>query len=274
MRDFAGQDVWLVGGSTGIGLALANGFAEEGANVLLLARREHVLRRAVDEVRSHAREGAQHLRWARMDVTRREQVERVLGDAARENGPPAVLVNCAGRARPRRFEEVDFAQLEETFRLHVFGPWATTSFVVPLMKKRGGGHILNVSSLLGLIAVYGYADYCASKFALVGLSEVLRSELGWYGIGVSVLCPPDTDTPGFLEENRTKPSVTRAVSGATHVLRADEVARAAIAGIRRNRFLIVPGLDGRVAFAAKRFAPRLVEIVCDRRARRAAPAGV
>lgn len=88
-------------------------------------------------------------------------------------------------------------------KVHIYGVWNSISTLLPHMRQRGG-YIVNVSSVLGFMGVFGYSDYCPSKFAILGLSEVLKSELKRYGIGISVLCPPDTDTPGFQVENQTK----------------------------------------------------------------------
>src|SRR5438477_366286 len=92
----------------------------------------------------------------------------------------------------------------------------------------GGAHVAifarRRASLAGLIGVFGYTDYCASKFAIVGFSEALRSELKPHGIMVSVLCPPDVDTPGFAVENTTKPPETVAISEGAKPMTPDEVA--------------------------------------------------
>jgi short-subunit dehydrogenase len=85
-----------------------------------------------------------------------------------------------------------------------------------------------------------------------------------------VLCPPDTQTPGFDVENRTKPAETRAISEGAKLLTADAVAKAAIAGIERGRTVIIPGLDGKLVWYAKRFLPGLVEWTMNRSIRRAA----
>jgi short-subunit dehydrogenase len=120
-----------------------------------------------------------------------------------------------------------------------------------------------------LIGVFGYTDYCASKFALVGFSEALRAELRRDRIAVSVLCPPDTDTPALAEENRTKPPETHAASAGASLLSADAVADALLAGIARRRFLIIPGREARFAYLMKRFFPGVVTWVMDRQIEKA-----
>ena len=104
-------------------------------------------------------------------------------------------------------------------KINLYGARNAIAALLPHMRNQGG-HIVNVSSIAGLIGVFGYTDYCASKFGLIGFSEALRSELDSQGIMVSVLCPPDTDTPGLAEENLTKPPETLAVSESACVMPA------------------------------------------------------
>jgi 3-dehydrosphinganine reductase len=260
---------FVVGGSMGIGFAIARKLAARGDDVAIFARREAALAAAAAELVAVRRSPAQRVAFWSLDVADGPAVATVLGRAIAELGPPDLLVNCAGRAIPKRFEDVTADELEATLRTNLVGSWRTIQAVLPHMRRRGSGHLVNTASLAGLIGVFGYADYCASKFALVGLSEVLRSELRPDGIGVSVLCPPDVDTPGFAEENRHKPPETEAVSRGASLLGADAVADALVAGIARGRFLIVPGRDARIAHWAKRLAPRFVTGVMDRQIRRA-----
>ncbi|MEI6725944.1 MAG: SDR family NAD(P)-dependent oxidoreductase, partial [Actinomycetes bacterium] len=132
-----------------------------------------------------------------------------------------------------------------------------------------GAAIVNVSSMAGFMGVFGLTDYCASKFALVGFSEALRQELRPRGIAVSVMCPPDTDTPGLAHEDLTKPAETKAVSAGAKLMQPDEVARDLIRGIERGTFMIVPGGDGKLAYFMKRHAPGVVDAIMRRGIRKA-----
>ncbi len=266
MKSWSGKRVYLTGASAGIGLSAAKLLASRGADLLLLARRAAPLAHAADQVRAARSDQRQSVEWRTLDVARHEAVDETLGDAVRELGPPDVLINCAGRAIPRRFEDVPRAQLEETMSVNLYGAWNTVTTLLPAMRERGG-HIVNVSSIAGFLGVFGYTDYCASKFALIGFSEALRCELRPYGIAVSVLCPPDTDTPGLAEENRTKPEETVAISAGARLMQPDDVARAMLRGMERRKFLIVPGLAGRLARVLNALAPGLVERIVDRTVR-------
>jgi len=134
---------------------------------------------------------------------------------------------------------------------------------VPHMRNNGGGTIVNVSSVAGFTGVFGYTDYSASKFAIIGFSEALKSEVKWDNINVNVLCPPDTETPGFKVENQTKPPETAEISASASLKSPLYVARALIKGIMKNKFMIVPGFDGKLVYYAKRFAPWVVNMSVD-----------
>jgi NAD(P)-dependent dehydrogenase (short-subunit alcohol dehydrogenase family) len=262
MKDFKGKVVYVAGGSSGIGLAIAKLFAAEGAHVTIFARRKDVLERAAKEITSQRVSDGQRFSCKQLDVSARKQVESVMSESVAEFGAPDVLINCAGRARPHYFQDITYEQFDETMKINLYGTWNTISVLLPHMKKRGG-YIVNVSSIAGFVGVFGYTDYSASKFGLIGLSEVLRSELKGYGIVVSVLCPPDTDTPGFEEENRTKPPECQAISAHAKLIQPQEVARALIKGMHKGQFLIVPNFDGKFTLVMKRLFPGLVEFVMD-----------
>ena len=253
MKDFTGKLVFLVGGSSGIGLSLGKRLSEKGAHIVLFARNRARLEKALETVRQCRRDPGQRFSLECMDVSSREEVETILLMVVERTGPPDVLINCAGRALPRHFEGVTFGQLDEIMKVNMYGPWNTASVLAPFMNR--GGLILNVSSVAGLIGVFGYTDYCASKFAVIGFSEALRMELKPKGVTVCVLCPPDTDTPGLEEENRTKPEETKALSKSARIMSPDEVAEACLKGMARGRFLIIPGLAGKLTWLVKRLWP-------------------
>ena len=261
--DFENKHVYVVGGSLGIGLSIARRVASLGSHVTIFARRKEPLGRAVDAVNAARAHVTQRIAARQLDVGDPLQVSQVIAQTVTELGPPDVLINCAGRAYPRRFEDVSCEQFADTLRVNLQGCWNTVQAALPHMKPKGG-YIVNTASIAGLIGVFGYTDYCASKFGLVGFSEALRSELKPYNITVSVLCPPDTDTPGLAIENQTKPDETRAISASAKVMSADAVADALLRGMARRAFLIIPGIDGRIGVLVKRLFPGIVERVMDR----------
>jgi 3-dehydrosphinganine reductase len=266
--DFEGRTVYVIGASMGIGLVVARRVASLGAHVLVAARRQAPLAAAVSALTEQRRSAQQRITSCQLDVGDDSETRRVLEAACAEFGVPDVLINCAGRAVPNYFERISYEQFVETLRVNLHGCWSTTAALLPHMRRRGG-YIVHTASVAGLLGVFGYTDYCAAKFGVIGFCEALRSEVKPHGIGVSVLCPPDTDTPGFASENMTKPRETKAVSAGAKVLSAETVAGALFEGLARGRFLIIPGREGRLAALAKRLWPGLVERLMDAQIARA-----
>ncbi|MDY6918398.1 MAG: SDR family NAD(P)-dependent oxidoreductase, partial [Chloroflexota bacterium] len=170
MRDFADRTVYVVGGSSGIGLSIARALSARGAHVVIFARAKDRLDRAREQVAACAVCEPQRFSCMQVDVCNGDEVLRVMAGAVSRFGPPDVLINCAGRARPARFEEMAYEQFDETMKTNLYGAWTAIAALLPHMKERGG-YIVNVSSMAGLIGVFGYTDYSASKFAVIGLSE-------------------------------------------------------------------------------------------------------
>ena len=266
VTEFQGKNVYIVGGSSGIGLAAGELLAGRGANVIIFARGRERLEGAMERIAARGKSGGQRFAFKQLDITRRGEVDRVMAEAVDEFGPPDILINSAGRALPDYFEDISYEQLDDSMKLHLYGNWNTIKALLPHLKQRQG-HLVNVCSVVGFIGVFGYSDYAASKFALMGLTEVLRSELKPHRVGVSILCPPDTDTPGFEVENRNKPPETVAVSEGGGLLQPEQVAEALIKGMEKGRFIILPG-SAKTVYLLKRHLPRLVDLVMDRQVKK------
>lgn len=251
------KDKWavIVGGSTGIGFALAKEFLSKGSNVLLLARNEKKLMAAQKDLLSLY--PSSQVEILSVDASNFEDLKSKLTEKLLSGIAPYFLMNCAGRALPTEFENISSAQLQESFQLNVMTTWNSIRILLPYLKK-SGGYIVNTSSVAGFLGVYGYADYSVTKFGLIGLSEVLRSELEPYGIKISVLCPPDTDTPGFEEENKTKPNETVAISAGAKLETPERVARKTLEAMEKGKFMILVNFESKLTYYLKRFFPELL----------------
>jgi len=260
---------FISGGSSGIGLALARRLVARGTSVCIAAR--DPARLADARVRLEAARGGPEVRVEALplDVTDPQACRDVFATACARLGDPDLVVACAGRAQPRAFADVDDAQFDAILRVNLHGTRNLAAASVDALTRTRGAFVA-VSSLAGLIGVYGYTDYCAAKAGVIGFADALRQELRPLGVRVHALCPPDTDTPGLEAENRTKPDATRAISAGARVLRAEQVADALLAGLGRDRLLILPGLDAHLVDWARRLAPELVRWWTDRVVRRAA----
>lgn len=262
-QTFSGKTIYLIGGSAGIGLAIAEKMIRQGANVILFARNESRLQQAVLQLSGVLHQVNQIVDFEVLDAVNYEHVEVLMSACVQRYGAPDGLINCAGRAIPNYVEHISADQFDETLKINLYSCRNTIHALLPYMKKKGG-FIVNTASMAGVIGVFGYTDYSASKFAVIGYSEALRSELKAFKIQVSVLCPPDTDTPGFHHENKTKPEETHAISAGASLLTADKVANIFMKELPKHRLLIIPGRMAKFSVIMKRLAPKLVEYVMDR----------
>ena len=260
--DVAGKCAIVTGGSSGIGKAIAKLLARRGASVFLIARREELLKAAVKEMEEETGGGdARKFGCFPADVADRAAVEKAIKAAEKRCGPVAVLVNCAGVSRPGYVEELPVSGMETEIKVNYLGAVYTIKRVLDGMMKRREGWILTTSSLAGLKGIYGYTGYCGSKFAVIGFSEALRSELRPYGIAVSVLCPPGVDTPMPEEKNGVEPLKTKKIAGGAKIMQPADVATAAVAGMEKGSFIIIPDFSGKMLNIANRLAPWLVDSI-------------
>jgi 3-dehydrosphinganine reductase len=241
MSDWRGRHVLITGGSSGIGLATAEAFAGRGADVTIVARSVDRLEAACEAVRLSRANSAQRVRWVSADVATPDGAAAAVVKATDGGSRPVdVLVNCAGVIIPGYFESMPpetFEECMDSWR----GCVHTSRAVVPSMIERRGGHIVNVSSVAGFMGIFGYTAYSSAKYAVMGFSEALRSEMRPYGVRVSVVCPPDTDTPGLEFEKGLRPLETDKVAGNIAPVAPSLVAEAIARGVERGRYLIVPG---------------------------------
>jgi 3-dehydrosphinganine reductase len=197
-----------------------------------------------------------------LDVSKEQDVMEKVG-AHLQKGPVDMLINNAGVVMPGRFVELDPKHFRDMMDINYFGAINMCRAVLPHLIQRKTGHVANVGSLLSVMGVYGYSAYVGSKFALYGITEVLRAEMWPHNIRVSVLLPPDTDTPQHAFELPLLPPETRAISGSVKMLSAEFVADCLLKGMASNTFEIIPGLDSKGTVFAQRLVPGVVRMVCD-----------
>lgn len=260
---FLGKTVLITGGSSGIGLAAARLLAASGANVGLMARRPDVLETALEEVRASAISPAQEFSVMACDVSNADSVNETVQGWMNQRQSLDVLINCAGVAKPGLVDEMPLENYHWQMDINFYGTVHAVHAVLPYMLSRGQGMIINVSSIAGFLGTYGYAAYGASKFAVRGFSDVIRAELKPRGIQVSVVFPPDTETPQLAYESQYKPAVTRILAGTAKHLSADQVATEMLKKAGTGRYIITPGNDGKLFFALSNFLGSLLYPVMD-----------
>ena len=182
--DFRGRVVVITGGSRGLGLVLARRLAAEGARLCLLARDAGELQRAREQLPQET-----EVLLIPCDVRRRADVRAAMARVLEKWTAVDVLINNAGVIQVGPLEHMSHEDFENAMATHFWGPLHLMYEVLPAMRRRGFGRIVNISSIGGKIAIPHMAPYCASKFALVGLSDSVRAELAQHGIRVTTVCP-------------------------------------------------------------------------------------
>jgi NAD(P)-dependent dehydrogenase (short-subunit alcohol dehydrogenase family) len=244
---FRGRVAVVTGGAGGIGLALARAFAARGAKIVLADVDDAALARAGNELAS---EGADVLGVA-TDVTKRDSVHSLADAAFARFGATHILCNNAGIAIAGPLVGADPDDWQTTMAINFWGVvHGIDAFLPRMIEQREGGHVLNTSSMAGLVGMDWLGIYCATKFAVVGLSESLRRELAPRGIGVSVLCPMLVETritensartlgrggPSGAASGGSDPSAALTLQGG--VIAAPEVARRALRAIETNALYV------------------------------------
>jgi len=261
-QPFQDQLVLIVGGSTGIGKETAKEIARLGGSVCLVARHAEALAQAVKEVRSAAAHSNQLVEMIAADATDQKDLGPKLTAFMAEHGLPDYLINAVGYAYPNYLTNFTLEDFEENMRVNYFGQLVPTRVLLPLFRERGSGHISFISSIMGYMGMVGYATYAPSKFAIVGLAETLRHELKPDNISVSILYPPDTNTPGFERENQTKPPETAILSETAKLFSPEAVAEKYVNALLKGKFYIMVG-SGKWIWLLFRLFPRLVHAIMD-----------
>jgi len=182
---FQGRVVVITGGSRGLGLVMARILADEGAKIVLLARDMSELARAREDLELHGGE----VLALRCDIRRRADVRAAVAQIVERWHGVDVLINNAGVIHVGPFEHMAHEDFENAMATHFWGPLHLILELAPIMRHREFGRIVNISSIGGKIALPHLAPYCASKSALVSLSDAARAELARYGIRVTTVAP-------------------------------------------------------------------------------------
>ncbi len=255
---FVGRVVLITGASSGIGRAAARAYAAQGAHLVLAARREELLREVV-----HEAEGLGSRAVAvRCDITQAEDVARLMREAEAHFGGVDILINNAGIGLFGPVEALAEEQLRQVFEVNFFALVRVTRAALPLLRKRPGGQILNVSSVLGHRGLPLLGGYCAAKAAVNALTESLRAELASERISVLLVSPGFTETE--FRQARLNAEGWQQSSPPLKQMSADEVAAAMVKASRRHRRDTILTLPGRVMVLANRFVPGLFDRVARR----------
>ena len=258
---YSNKMIVITGGSSGIGKATACVCAGWGAHVCIVARDSARLETACTEIRAAAKNQDQKIFPVVLDVSDRAAVKEATVGIMRTLGGIDVLINCAGITWPGYVDKIPDSVWDSMIQVDYMGTVNMVRAMLPCFMKQKHGSIANVSSVLGYMGVFGYAAYGPAKYAVVGFSECLRQDLLPYNITVSVIYPPDTDTPQLQEENKIKPPETKALSGNIKVMKPETIALALLKGIAGGKFAIVPGAMNKFTFFLSRHFPSIVWMI-------------
>ena len=261
-QTFKDKSAIICGGSKGIGKATAKLFVQLGGNVCIVARNLEPLNAAAEEIKSLKVNDNQLIEVISCDTSQMEQVERLFNEYFKKFGVPDYSFNYVGISYPNYTDKLTVKDFKFHMDTNFFGQLNPILTILPYYMERKEGYFINMSSLAGYIGVMGYAAYTPTKFAIAGLSEVLRNEYKQYNIKVSIVYPPDTDTFGLHEEAKTRPEELNIIAEKAGLMHPDEVAEIVIKGVLKEKFYIHAGIS-KLYWRIMRLFPGLVHKITD-----------
>ena len=255
---FDGKRCFLTGAASGIGRATALRLAAQGAELYLTDRDADGLETTVADALALGAKVPEH---RALDISDYEAVMQFAADIHASHPAMDVVMNIAGVSAWGTVDRLTHDHWRSMVDINLMGPiHVIESFLPPMVEARRGGHLVNVSSAAGLVALPWHAAYSASKYGLRGLSEVLRFDLARHRIGVSVVVPGAVKTPlvqtvQIAGVDRDHPDVKKWTDRfAGHAVSPEHVADRILRGVQRNRFLIYTSPDIRALYMFKRAA--------------------
>ncbi|KAF8511250.1 hypothetical protein BU17DRAFT_97340 [Hysterangium stoloniferum] len=232
--DPKGKHCYVTGGSSGTGLCLGTILVERGAHVSIVARDEEKLQKALQKLEAARKTPEQIIKCYSFSLNDNDGSTAALDTACAEHGgkAPDAVFTCAGSSRPSFFiEQTEQLLLDGMVNSYWIQAWTALAATKKMVRDQVQGKIVFVSSTLGLMSMIGYSSYSPGKHALKGLAEGLRSELILYGIDVHCFFPCTIFTPGYEEENKTKPKITLKIEEVDSGLKPEQVASGILNGV-------------------------------------------
>ena len=251
---FQDKVVIVTGAASGIGRAVCEQMAEKGARLVMADINEGLLKEAAASISK----GGRHARPVVLDVRDFNAVKKMVDDTAAEHGRLDYMFNNAGVAVMGEARYFEYDDWKRVIDINLYGVVNGVAAAYPLMVKQGFGHIVNTASLAGIIPTPVEASYVASKYAVVGLSNSLRIEGEALGVKVSVVCPGLIDTPIQDTAKLIRVNKQKLMAIAPKSMPADECAREVLAGVEKNKALIlITGLT-KISWILQRLSPGLI----------------
>lgn len=244
------RSILVTGASSGIGRAVALEFARRRNRLVLTARRADRLQLLTEEVRTLGSEAL----FVAGDVTDPALRVELLARAKDEFGGVDMLINNAGLGGIGTFASADEARLRQIMEVNFFAPVELTRAALPMLRRSDDGVVVNVGSVLGHCATPKKSEYCASKFAMHGLTDALRIELAKEGIDVILVSPSTTSSEFFDQAMRS----TGTAATNKNPMSPEQVAKHLVRAVERGRREVILSLGGKLLVWADRLMPGVV----------------
>lgn len=253
-----GKSALVTGGASGIGYAISLELARRGAKPILVDINEERMNEAVRKLRIKGYDA----RGYNADITDVEQVKSLKNRIERDGLDADILVNCAGITMVAHATFHSHCDWKKIIDINLMGTVNMVDVFMPSLMQRGKGHIVNIGSIDGLLPIPNQAAYCASKFAITGMTEVLHYDLAHCGIGVTLVCPGYVRTPMSmsmpLKDIPTDFRGAKALLQLTKVFGCspEKIAIYAADAVERDKFLVIPGAPSRLFYFYRRHFPK------------------
>ncbi len=235
------QRVYITGGSSGIGLSLAKLYTQNGDDVILLARNQDKLNDAAELCRAETLSDSQVVAGVSLDISKFDTLQVEMGAITDDYGQPDLLILSAGVAGNKTFLNMGSEQFDSMMALNFSASREMARCVLPTMLERGHGQIAFISSMVGLMGVYGYSAYCASKYAVTGFVMALQQELYGTGVCATLVCPSEVATPMIAAEAGSVLPQTRLLKDLGGTLSPEKAADIIFKGIGKRKSVVKTG---------------------------------
>ena len=249
------QRVYITGGSSGIGLSLAIRYAQNGDDVILLARNQDKLDEAAGLCRAQTLSASQLIAGVSLDISEFDTLQLKMNAITDEYGLPDLLILSAGIAGNKTFLDMDSDEFDKIMALNFSASREMARCVLPAMLQRDSGQIAFISSMVGLMGVYGYSAYCASKYAVTGFVKALQQELYGTGVCATLVCPSEVATPMIAAEAGTALPQTRLLKDLGGTLSPEKAADIIFRGIKNKKSMVLTGFVAHVFDFTNRVFP-------------------
>lgn len=253
------KTVFISGGMSGLGAELASAFIRAGSNIAIFDLQNDA--DVIANMKQLCPSPTQKINAYAIDIRDANAVEQAVFQAVQEVGKPNLAINSAGILRTAPFEELEQDTFKLVIDINLMGSRNFAASVTPHMGK--GDHLALIASLAGIVGTYTQAAYAASKFAVVGLAEVLRLEMKLKGVDVSVICPGEIETPLLAFERQHGSEATKNLNSFAGVLTVEQACNGILKGLTRRQFMITPGAKAKFTRELSRKASGLFRKIAD-----------